>query len=255
MHDPMTVAHEIRYPWKKYGKAGRGEWEQNYRESFITVWHRDPERDGSDDSCDWFGGRKDRTETQKKLVEEMAASELRRPYYTGAWLSPVCRDPEYRGLVSVSPGDGLALVLTAYQTFARRLEGRGLRSREIQDALRVACNDHDNFQSSFVLHSREYGGDQLRQLQGLFSSLLGCWLRAHRPWYKHPRWHVWHWSFQVHPVQAFKRWAFSRCQGCGKGFTWGYSPVSTSWSGTGPRWFRGECYVFHSGCDRQVKTA
>ena len=44
MHDPMTVAFEIRYPWKKYA-------------SFITIWHVDPEKDGSDDSCDWFHRR------------------------------------------------------------------------------------------------------------------------------------------------------------------------------------------------------
>ncbi len=248
MHDPMTVAHEIRYPWKKYGKSGRGEWERNYRESFLTIWHRDPEQGGSDDSCDWFGGRRHRTEEQKALVLEMAKSELRSPYYTASWLRPVCRDLEYPQMVSVGPGDGLALILTAYQTFAWRLEKRRLRNHEIQDALRVACNSYDNFQSSFVLHSVGYGGDQLDQLKGLFSNLLGCWLRNHRSWYQHPRWHIWHWSLQVHPLQAFKRWAFSRCQGCGKRFSWGYCPVSGSWYGKGPRWFRKEPHVFHSEC-------
>src|SRR5712672_751672 len=55
MHDPMTVAHEIRYPWHRYPKAKRlTEFEKTYRESFITIWHVDPERDGSDDSCGWF---------------------------------------------------------------------------------------------------------------------------------------------------------------------------------------------------------
>lgn len=38
MHDPMTVAFEIPRPWP-----------------LVTVWHVDPERDGTDDSCDWFG--------------------------------------------------------------------------------------------------------------------------------------------------------------------------------------------------------
>ena len=43
MHDPMTVAFEIRYPGKRNG----------YRDSFITIWHKDPERNGDEDSCGW----------------------------------------------------------------------------------------------------------------------------------------------------------------------------------------------------------
>ena len=51
MHDPMTVAFEIRYPWRdKPCKA----WPDGYRHSFITIWHKDAERDGSDSSCGWF---------------------------------------------------------------------------------------------------------------------------------------------------------------------------------------------------------
>ena len=42
MHDPMTVAHRFFLPVL-------GE---------VIIWHVDPERDRSDDSCDWFGHRK-----------------------------------------------------------------------------------------------------------------------------------------------------------------------------------------------------
>ncbi|HYK57169.1 MAG TPA: hypothetical protein VEV15_11930, partial [Flavisolibacter sp.] len=47
MHDPMTVAHEI-YLGSKKKKNG------HYRSPLITIWHVDPEKDGSDDSCGWF---------------------------------------------------------------------------------------------------------------------------------------------------------------------------------------------------------
>lgn len=74
MHDPMTVAFEIRYPWRKHKAWPRGvdKWEQltpeqqrgrrpvlrsGYRESFITIWHVDPEKGGGDNSCDWHGSR------------------------------------------------------------------------------------------------------------------------------------------------------------------------------------------------------
>lgn len=47
MFDPDTVAFEIKYPWKRKGSQ--------FRDSFITIWHHDPCKDGSDNSCDWFG--------------------------------------------------------------------------------------------------------------------------------------------------------------------------------------------------------
>ena len=37
MYDPKTIAHEI----KLFGRY------------FITIWHVDPERNGTDDSCGW----------------------------------------------------------------------------------------------------------------------------------------------------------------------------------------------------------
>jgi hypothetical protein len=51
MHDPWTVAHEIKAPWKKrYGKNDPA----TYHPALVTVWHVDPETDGTDDSCGWF---------------------------------------------------------------------------------------------------------------------------------------------------------------------------------------------------------
>ena len=47
MHDPKIVAFEI-YLGKKQKKNG------HYRTPLITIWHNDPETDGTDDSCGWF---------------------------------------------------------------------------------------------------------------------------------------------------------------------------------------------------------
>jgi hypothetical protein len=38
----------------------------------VTVWHRDPERDGGDDSCDWFGGKR----CPQKTLDEITRTFL-----------------------------------------------------------------------------------------------------------------------------------------------------------------------------------
>lgn len=50
MHDPMTVAFELRYPWRDRPTKL---WPKGYRHVWLTIWHVDPETDGTDDSCGW----------------------------------------------------------------------------------------------------------------------------------------------------------------------------------------------------------
>jgi hypothetical protein len=66
----------------------------------------------------------------------------------------------------------------------------------------------------------------------------------------HVNWrlHFWHWRIQVHAVQNFKRWAWSRCKVCQGRFPWGYAPVSCEWYGDGPKWFVGEKHIMHRHC-------
>lgn len=173
MHDPMTVAFQIRYPWP-WPRQNWGN-EQGPRETFVTVWHVDPETDGTDDSCDWF------------------------------W--------------------------------------RTLTPAERAAAHAVWTNEIDNLRP-YLDHLGEW--DRATLLEAQWRAARRYW--APRPWWRHPRWHVWHWWLQVHPVQQFQRWAWSRCAACGKRFPWGYAPISNSWSAPSPRWFRGEPNVLHHGC-------
>lgn len=89
MHDPMTVAFEIRYPWKKHGKSGRNDWERNYSSPFITIWHVDPEKDGSDDSCRWF--RRRLTDKEKAFAASLIDNEYDnlRSYFS-TWIPAPC---------------------------------------------------------------------------------------------------------------------------------------------------------------------
>ncbi len=55
MHDPLTMAFEIKRPWPTKGETLSG---YRYYPTLFRVWHKDPCKDGSDDSCDWFGHKK-----------------------------------------------------------------------------------------------------------------------------------------------------------------------------------------------------
>ena len=46
MHDPMTVAFDIKYPWWRKSSL----FPKGYHSSFITIWHVDPDIRGDDDS-------------------------------------------------------------------------------------------------------------------------------------------------------------------------------------------------------------
>jgi len=86
------------------------------------------------------------------------------------------------------------------------------------------------------------------QLTHFFSCVMRVYLDHHRPWYRHPRWHIRHWKFQWHHVQRLKRWLWTRCAKCGERFPWGYSPTSTNWGGGNGGWFKGEEGMYHHDC-------
>lgn len=156
MHDPMTVI---------------------YQNKFFILWHVDPERDGTDDSCGW-------------------------------WLPKLTREER-------AYADNLIL------------------------------NEDDNIKHMF---REDAGYDMVRYVARIFRLHKGFL----RPWWKRPKYHIHHWKLQILFTEKLKRYLFSRCSECGKRFRWGYYPVSGSWHGTGPRWFRGEKNVRHHSCDNPV---
>lgn len=67
------------------------------------------------------------------------------------------------------------------------------------------------------------------------------------------RWHVHHWSVQVHTFQRWRRWLLTRCQWCGgpsrKGDCVNHS---LSWDTPRAPWWRGERGLYHDGCTSVV---
>ena len=258
MHDPLTQAFVIpwRYRWSTLGKT---KW--RYWEPLITIWHKDPERHGSDDSCGWF--TPPFTETQRDICKTLAGDEARDPWF--ASLS---------SKTNANPVECESYVRGAFLIVSRCLENRCHFRRPVtlEEATKWAAimvhNSVDNFRHSLCFlsgyHSNWYKGDEgipntpeqdkwwrEEQARGFFGAIMGYILRERRPWFRRPKWHFWHWQLQIHPLQNFKRWAFSRCCKCGGRFKWGASVGSGSWHSDGPSW-RGEKDVYHMDCNRPM---
>src|SRR6266850_1233431 len=106
MYDPMTQAFDIKYPWRKYGKTGRDEFQRSYRESFITIWHVDPEKNGTDDSCGW--SRPTLSKDQWARIKSIAGDEAREPWYQ-----------QYSGKQIESPTEAETLLRQAFMLVGR----------------------------------------------------------------------------------------------------------------------------------------
>lgn len=259
MHDPMTVICDIKAPWfRRRPWPGSKSPKKRVHPTLVTIWHVDPETDGSDDSCDWFG--KKLPPEAMKLAEEMADWEVKFPYLFVQPTQSFYRSEEDGGgytITRIGPGDCLAVVLAIFIQAAWRLRKQArLTPKDIAAALYVSVNESDNFQMSLAETGSKFSERSPTAIRArraaTIARIIGCYLKTYRPWWRHPRWHLHHWKVQVHALLNFKRWAFSRCCLCGKRFRWGEAPVSGNWHGTGPLWFKSEKGVAHMACDRQA---
>lgn len=241
MHDPMTVAFEIKWPiWKTQSFRNGQTW--RYFRPLLTIWHVDPERDGTDDSCGWF--IRARHVNQEKLKRLASEFDFDWDKSYGGWFRE-------SGEPYLSP-IGITLNMfwkAAWVHFGQnRDRANRFMRKNLLEILMFAENPTDSLHDTI---NGKYGFDKRSERIEQFTSIVYSWVcRADRPWWKHPRWHFWHWQFQWHDIQAVKRWMFSRCSHCGRGFKFGESPVTYSWNGTGPQWFRSEKGVFHGDCDK-----
>lgn len=254
MHDPMTVAFEIRSPFRH---APCKFWPKGYRPSLITIWHVDPEdRRGkcgvrSDDTCGWFSPSY--SEADRDRIRKLGEQQYRDIFgkqcalRDGKDYAYVCYDPTVY--------DAIYWAWRAIKYESRKggwMYGErrpALNALELERIFELYSNPVDNLRVTVVgIKDAETCGD-------FFLTVYRSFLRFNRPWYKHPRWHVWHWHFQVHPWQALRRWLFSRCAGCGKRFPYGYSPVSFQWDSPKTKFFCSETGVYHNECAPGCRAA
>lgn len=214
VHDPLIVAFEIKNPFRV-----RKIENHTFRDTWITIWHCDPESDGTDDSCGWT--YPNIPEEKHELLSKLATEE--RDFMVG--------DLGYL----MSPYE---LIYWIYRLIAWRLHNReSLNHKEMVECMDLAINPGDNLR--WYCQAALENPDEFERL---FFMIYRQYLRLHRPWWKHPRWHIHHWRIKIHPLQNLRRFLFERCATCGKRFSWGYAPISNG------------SEVFHHECVRECKS-
>jgi hypothetical protein len=211
MHDPMTVAHEIRWPWKnRFGS----------KPSIITIWHVDPETDGTDDSCGWFiRGRHADQCIREKIQKEFLFNHKHNYWFTKDGF----RHFSTSGLLI-----NMFIVALWQQYNGDRKKCDRYMRKHLHEILHFAENPTDCIGDTIT---GKYGVKiDEETICRLADTVYTYILRDIRPWWKHPRWHIHHWKIRFHPWQNFKRRYLLKCCKCGKrGFK--SSPIS-DWAGT-----------------------
>lgn len=251
MYDPLTLAFEIKYPWRKNKPWPEGKrrweelseseqrnrssfWKEGYRNTFVAVWHKDPEH-GSDDSCGYSRVRL--TKEQVERLRNAAWSEGRNPHFL------ICPEKEWFGNVAEVESLFRGMVLLVCRVLDIKMSFDEISRYAAERVHFVDIGKSGNcfcFVPGYHTNSKKDSADDRQDhfctmLCGVASGLL----TLQRPWYRKPKWHVWHWRLQVHPWQTFYRWAFERCSKCGGRFAWGTSDVIGDWNGT--RIWHGKC--------------
>jgi hypothetical protein len=216
MHDPMTVAFEIKNPFSK----------AKYPDTLITIWHVDPEKDGTDDSCGWFIRSRHLDPTLMEKVRKEFAFNFKHNY----WFNDAGY-PKFSVIaITLEMYSHAAWIIFMHQNNENpdRKRHSKFMKKHLYDILHFAENPTDSLHSSITMH---YGVESQEERIRHFASIVTADIfRKERKWWQHPRWHIHHWKIQFHPWQRFKRRYLDKCCKCGKrGFT---GPAYSDWHGT-----------------------
>lgn len=232
MHDPDTRAFRVSLPlWRTKARLvnrrdGQTTLIPGHRRwlNILTVWHHDPQTDGSDDSCGWSRCRL--TKDQMGMIQFWASEEAERP-----WLL------KWRAKAPHSPADAECLMRGALIHMQRLMKTRVPLCRIDTLASELLHHPFDNIRGATCFlpgwhsnNSEETEADRKYSAERTLICFAKILLTEARPWWRHPRWHFHHWSVQVHAWQWFHRRFIARCGDCGARFK-GRS-VFTDWHGT-----------------------
>ena len=218
MHDPYSMVFDLG--------------------NILTIWHKDPERDGTDDSCGWFIRSRHCDQTKLKRIASDFAYQWSHgiPY---GWFAE-------NGEPNFSPQ---AIVIGMFRVAANIHFGHWSdRANEFlaEHAFEILFFAENNCDSLCTFITQHYGRDpqdtvSSRSMEA--AQIVYSWIcRADRPWWRHPRFHFWHWKIQFHPWQRLRRRWWDKCCLCGKrGFK-----GDAMGSGNGDK-------IWHQECDAKLR--
>lgn len=248
MFDPLTVAFEIKYPWRKY-KPGDKQFPDGYRDTFITVWHDDPQTGGMDDSCGFEYPRIPK-DLQDRIMQEVAIESQTQEFYrVESEIETFMDEGEEVSVVREKwfPKFSLEFMIESVYLFLLwRLFKKHLLLGDIQKICYLKSNPGDSFQYfvDLSLGQGEVTYLQRSDIESFYFCVVRQILYVRRKWWRHPKWHIHHWKLQIHPLQKLRRFLFSRCDVCGGRFKWG----EIVYSQAPKRRWQGERTVRHDHC-------
>lgn len=219
MHDPHTLAFDIYLGRKKKNNG-------NYRTPFISIWHKDPENDGSDDSCGWFiRGRHIDPKILEKVKKDFEFNFTHEYWFNSGGY------PKFsiHGVVLNMYSSALWQILMYLNNDKpNRTKFNSFMNKYLFEILHFAENPTDSLCSSINM---KYGVEEVPQRISHFTNVITAdIMRKLRPWYKHPRWHIHHWQVTFPIFKDFYRRWFEKCDRCHKRI--GTQSVYGNWHGT-----------------------
>jgi hypothetical protein len=261
---PLPWFRDSKFRKDKDGQLVPREFRMRAEIRLVDIWHNDPQTDGSDDSC---SVRRILSRKHGSLLKHFGSDEARSPWFLRERAkipsSPADAEALLRGaLWHVARCLGLnrwslfhkrvtfewcareasellhntadnvrssLCLLPGYHTNDQNPDGPPAEEIDLEDHAAWAREDRRSLDDPrYPKEASEYW--RRERSEGFFFMVAKILSRETARWWQHPRWHFWHWSFQVHAWRWFMRRYVERCGKCRKRFK-GRS-VFSDWGGT-----------------------
>lgn len=168
---------------------------EDYKHSEIfSIWHIDPETDGSDDSCGYTNPKLSKSESERITNE----AEFEYDFYFGRKYSTM----------NLNAASCYEVIHAIWAQIRWRFYRKQLTPKDLLEISDLASNPTDNLRH-LVYESKHDKAEFVR----LWKCIFRAQKRIHRRWYEKPKWHVHHWQIRFEWWRDLKRkWARKAAQ-------------------------------------------